>query len=68
MSIYYRSATGVWTFWTNGPALSGTGTWQQTLVTTPPVPAGATNISFGVALPGVGALVVDDFSLADLGS
>ncbi|CNE90557.1 putative xylanase/chitin deacetylase [Mycobacterium tuberculosis] len=67
MSIYYRSATGVWTFWTNGPTLSQTSTWQQTLVTTPAVPAGATNISFGVALPGIGALTVDDFSLVDQG-
>jgi peptidoglycan/xylan/chitin deacetylase (PgdA/CDA1 family) len=68
MSIYYRSATGVWTFWTNGPALTATGTWAQTEVTTPAVPSGATNISFGVALAGVGDLTVDDFSLADTGS
>ncbi|WP_433229417.1 polysaccharide deacetylase family protein [Actinomadura formosensis] len=67
MSIYYRSATGVWTFWTNGPTLTQTNTWQQTLVTTPAVPSGATNISFGVALPGVGTLIVDDFSLMDQG-
>ncbi|MEV5829625.1 polysaccharide deacetylase family protein [Spirillospora sp. NPDC052242] len=68
MSIYYRTATGAWTFWTNGPALAGTGTWQRSLVTTPPVPAGATNLSFGIALPGVGTLTVDDFSLTDLDS
>ncbi|MER6814218.1 polysaccharide deacetylase family protein [Spirillospora sp. NPDC000708] len=68
MSIYYRSATGAWTFWTNGPTLAQTSTWQQTLVTTPAVPAGATNISFGVALPGVGTLLVDDFSLTDQGA
>lgn len=67
MSIYYRSATGVWTFWTNGPALEQTSTWRQTVVTTPAVPEGATNISFGVALAGVGALTVDDFSLLDEG-
>ncbi|OLT32011.1 hypothetical protein BJF79_36545 [Actinomadura sp. CNU-125] len=66
MSIYYRSATGAWMFWTNGPALAETGTWQRSLVTTPPVPAGATNLSFGVALPGAGTLIVDDFTLTDL--
>jgi hypothetical protein len=65
MSFYYRSATGVWTFWDNGPALTATDTWAQTLVTTPAVPAGATNISFGVALAGIGNLTVDDFSLVD---
>ncbi|MBE1530934.1 polysaccharide deacetylase family protein [Actinomadura algeriensis] len=66
MSIYYRSATGAWVFWTNGPALAETGTWQRSLVTTPPVPAGATNLSFGIALPGAGTLTVDDFTLTDL--
>lgn len=68
MSFFYRSSTGVWTFWDNGPALTATGTWAQTLVTTPPVPGGATNISFGVALAGVGDLTVDDFTLADTAS
>ncbi|WP_051300209.1 polysaccharide deacetylase family protein [Actinomadura rifamycini] len=68
MSIYYRTATGAWTFWTNGPALAETGTWQRSLVTTPPVPAGAANLSFGIALPGTGTLTVDDFSLTDLDS
>ncbi|WP_131742693.1 polysaccharide deacetylase family protein [Actinomadura roseirufa] len=67
MSIYYRNAAGVWTFWTNGPTLAATSTWQRTLVTTPAVPAGATNLSFGVALPGVGSLTVDDFTLTDEG-
>ncbi|QFG24405.1 polysaccharide deacetylase family protein [Actinomadura sp. WMMB 499] len=66
MSIYYRTASGVWTFWTNGPALAETGTWQRSLVTTPPIPDGATHLSFGVALPGTGTLTVDDFSLTDL--
>ncbi|GGU99223.1 hypothetical protein GCM10010182_15190 [Actinomadura cremea] len=66
MSIYYRTATGAWTFWTNGPSLAETGTWQRSLVTTPPVPVGATNLSFGIALPGAGTLTVDDFSLTDL--
>jgi hypothetical protein len=35
-------------------------------VTTPPVPAGATNISFGIALSGVGTLQTSDYSLTDV--
>jgi peptidoglycan/xylan/chitin deacetylase (PgdA/CDA1 family) len=67
MSFYYRSAAGTWTQWGNGPQLASTATYAQTLVTTPPLPAGATAISFGVALPGLGTLITDDYTMTDLG-
>ncbi|GAA3243729.1 polysaccharide deacetylase family protein [Actinocorallia longicatena] len=66
MSYYYRSAAGIWTFWGNGLQLAATASYAQNLVTTPPVPAGATAISFGIALPGLGTLITDDFTLVDI--
>jgi hypothetical protein len=67
MSYYYRSAAGSWTFWGNGPQLAATSTYAQTLVTTPALPSGATALSFGIALPGLGTLITDDYSMTDLG-
>jgi peptidoglycan/xylan/chitin deacetylase (PgdA/CDA1 family) len=62
----YRGSSG-WVTWTQGPALPLSpltylrGEWE-----TPPLPAGATHLSVGLALRGVGALVMDDFALEEL--
>ncbi len=37
--------------------------WAQASFTTPALPAGATHISFGLALSAVGTLVTDDYAL-----
>jgi peptidoglycan/xylan/chitin deacetylase (PgdA/CDA1 family) len=60
---YYRDAGGVWQYWQTGPGLPATAAFVPTTWTTPPVPVGATAISFGVALTGVGSLNVDNFSM-----
>jgi len=66
LSLYYLTQASGWTFWTSGPSLPASGNLRQATVTTPPVPAGATNISFGIGLSGVGTLQTSDYSLTDV--
>jgi peptidoglycan/xylan/chitin deacetylase (PgdA/CDA1 family) len=60
----YRTSSGAWVNWATGPDLPTSpttyvrGTWV-----TPPLPAGATRLSVGMALRGVGFAVMDDFAL-----
>ncbi|MBN1174376.1 MAG: polysaccharide deacetylase family protein [Micromonosporaceae bacterium] len=69
LTMYYRTAAGTWVYWTSGPALPATSGWATTpSYTTPAVPAGATGLSFGIALAGVGQLATDDYSLVDTSS
>ncbi|MFI6328102.1 polysaccharide deacetylase family protein [Micromonospora chersina] len=64
--VYYRNAAGGWVYWLTGPALPVSAAWAQTpAYVTPPVPAGATALSFGLALVGTGTLLTDDYSLRD---
>jgi hypothetical protein len=60
---YYRDAAGVWQYWETGPTLTAQSAWTVARYVTPPVPAGATAVSFGVALGSNGTLTVDDFSM-----
>ena len=61
--LFYRNAAGSWVYWTQSPAFATTTTWAQATWTTPPVPAGATHISFGLGITAVGTLTQDDLSL-----
>jgi peptidoglycan/xylan/chitin deacetylase (PgdA/CDA1 family) len=67
-TIYTRSDSGASKWWIEGPKLSSAATWTQTTFTTPALPAGATGLSFGLALSANGSLIVDDFALKDLGA
>jgi len=61
--VSYRTG-GVWLNWMSGPDLPTSPlTYVRGEWTTPPLPAGATNISVGLALRGVGYLFMDDFEL-----
>jgi peptidoglycan/xylan/chitin deacetylase (PgdA/CDA1 family) len=65
ISVYYRDATtGSWTYWTSSPAFPPGAAWAQAAYTTPPMPADAAEISFGLALPVAGTMTVDDFAYA----
>lgn len=64
-AVYLRNRAGAWFYWTPSDWLpSGPGTRTGTF-TTPPVPAGYTGMSFGLALASDGRLVTDDYRLAD---
>lgn len=61
---YYRSSSGTWTYWAAGPLVIPTSSWNLAYYATPPLPAGATAVSFGLAMAGNGTLVTDDYALA----
>jgi len=61
--VYYRNSAGSWIYWTQSPGKAAASSWTQASFTTPAVPAGATNISVGMGLTGVGTLTMDDFGL-----
>ena len=61
----YRTASGSWvTTWASGPDLPPSATvYRRGEWVTPPLPAGATHLSVGLALRGVGFALMDDFAL-----
>ncbi len=61
--VYYRNSAGTWVYWTSSPAVASAANWTQASFTTPVLPAGATRISFGLYLAGVGTLVTDDYAM-----
>jgi hypothetical protein len=65
----YRTSSGSWVSWTTGPDLPRSPTtYVRGEFVTPPLPTGATHLSVGLALRGVGYLVMDDFTLEQLSS
>ena len=61
--VWARNRQGGWAFWTDGPQLSPSSSFRGATWNLPPVPAGVTALSIGVALNGDGAATVDDLSL-----
>ncbi len=49
-SVYYRTWSGRWAYWTSSPYFQASPGWAQARWATPPVPAGASGLSFGLAL------------------
>jgi peptidoglycan/xylan/chitin deacetylase (PgdA/CDA1 family) len=66
-SIYYRNASGSWVFFAQSPAQPASSTYALGSYTTAPLPAGATHISVGLSIIGLGSLTMDDFTLVDAG-
>jgi hypothetical protein len=70
IATYYRTgnpSNPTWNYWTSSPLMPPTSTWSLASVQTPPLPAGATAVSFGLAIQGVGTLQTDDYSMAVIG-
>lgn len=65
--MVYRDAIGQWRWWTQGSYLPPATSWTQTTFTSPPLPQGASAVSFGLSVYGTGDLTVDDFTLVDMG-
>jgi len=63
---YYRDVNGAWLVWTTGPSVAPSSAWTQTTLTTTALPAGATAVSFGLALVGTGQLSTDDYGMVDI--
>ena len=64
--IYFKSAAGAWDFWTASPTYVASSDWTQVTWTTPPLPAGATGISWGLNIFSVGTITTDDYSMIDV--
>jgi hypothetical protein len=61
--VFYRGNAGVWTYWVSSNNFAASNTWAQASFTTPPIPAGANALSFGLYLSKVGTLITDDYAL-----
>jgi peptidoglycan/xylan/chitin deacetylase (PgdA/CDA1 family) len=60
-AVYYRTWPGRWVYWTSSPFLPASAGWAEAPWTTPPLPAGASGLSFGLALAHRGWLVTDSY-------
>ena len=62
-SVYYRTPAGRWLYWASSPFFPATRPWADATWTTPPVPAGASGLSFGLTLSRPGSLITDDYRI-----
>ena len=75
--VYYKSTTAAltltafrfygttWSYWTDLKTLPTASAYTLASVKTPAIPAGTTQISFGISIHGNGTLTLDDYSLVD---
>jgi hypothetical protein len=61
--VYYRTDEGVWKYWKTSAIFAATNVWAKASYTTPPIPTGATAISFSLYINNVGTLVTDDYAM-----
>lgn len=67
LTVFRHSAAG-WTYWSDLAALPAVAGWTAATATTPVVPAGTDQVSFGISLSGNGTLVTDDYALEQVGA
>ncbi len=63
----FRHSTAGWTYWTDLKSLPAAADWTVASGTTPAIPAGTDQISFGISLSGNGTLVTDDYGFTKTG-
>lgn len=62
-AVYRRDGAGAWTYWTSGPWLGPSATWQQASWTTPPTPPDTTGVAAGLIIAGVGTLSTTNYHI-----
>lgn len=62
LTLFRHTAAG-WQYWTDLDPSPAAGSFAERRATTPVVPAGTDQISWGMGLSGAGTLVVDDFEM-----
>jgi peptidoglycan/xylan/chitin deacetylase (PgdA/CDA1 family) len=62
-SLYYRTLLGRFLYWTSSPFYPAATQWAKAAWTTPPLPVGASGLSFGLTLSRNGSLITDDYSI-----
>jgi hypothetical protein len=60
-SVYYRDWQGRWRYWKSSDFFQPASNWTRATWQTPPLPDGATGVSFGLALSSNGTVVTDDY-------
>jgi Polysaccharide deacetylase len=68
ITVYLRSTSGTWSYWTQSPNFAAASGWTDATWTTPPIPAGYNGLSFGMTIPSVGTLSTSNYSLIDTGN
>ena len=63
LQAHVRDEEGAWRLWTRSPDLLPGTRYREGRWRLPPVPAGTTQVSIGLALEAQGSLVMDDFTL-----
>lgn len=64
-ALYYRDKDGLWFYWTSSPHFAPSSTWTEAAYTTPPLPANATGMSFGLSAISDGTLTTDDYAMVN---
>lgn len=62
-SVYYRTPTGRWVYWTSSPFFAPSQGWARASWRTPALPADGSAISFGLAAAQAGTLTTDDYRI-----
>ncbi|MDQ0031488.1 S-layer homology domain-containing protein [Arthrobacter bambusae] len=65
--VYYRTGSGFWQYWTASPLVVPAANWTQITWNTPPLPAGASGISWGLNIQANGTITTDDYEMYDNG-
>ena len=60
IATYYK-VNGSWVYWQGSPLFPPTSAWNLAHFKSGPLPAGATAVSYGLAIQGVGSLITDDY-------
>jgi peptidoglycan/xylan/chitin deacetylase (PgdA/CDA1 family) len=61
-AVYYRDAAGRWHYWTSSPYFAPASRWAHAVWQTPPIPGGASGLSYGLSLFSNGTLTTDGYS------
>jgi peptidoglycan/xylan/chitin deacetylase (PgdA/CDA1 family) len=61
--VFYRNTRGGWAFWKGSPVAPASSSWTQLRWTSPPLPADATHVTFGLQLAATGTLTTDDYEM-----
>jgi peptidoglycan/xylan/chitin deacetylase (PgdA/CDA1 family) len=61
ITLFYRDATGRWIYWASSPTWPPSSRWHHASWTTPPTPADAKALSFGMTIAQVGTITTDDY-------
>ena len=68
ITVYLRSTSGTWSYWTQSPDFAASSGWTDATWTTPAIPAGYNGLSFGMTIPSVGTLSTSNYSLIATGN